>query len=707
MLQFLQIHRTATTGIIMAAPSYCCLFDNFVKLQKEWKPDDILQMQELYIASDCTHHLLKDIMLTDTGHGLTQITWTITPLYVAIEAQHIEMVKLIIEEWGVDVNAALVLKDNTVHVEPHCSKELLPFTEPTPLFVAALLKSKEIVRYLVGQGANISTDGASTALKLQDQVGLTHLKLSPLHAAFILLEGDNTAEKETAQLDIIRFLVESGADPDAFYSNTQFLSTMNCLISFYANHEGREIQYNSWMNPNAILLLIELGMSVTQKCPSFGTTAVHMLADSIIENVEDFVRLLLLHGADLQARDDHGFTPIMLAATGNNRIPNIAFLNHLLERDEIPNIDKIDALEVAVAVILSYETNADLFHVAFDYLARARQLRLDGSFPLIPQPQRSGRMEWITSPTNEQNIHQHQDEFAWQSILIRLRIFSAMSWQAVYQHLWPYLSLYFFNKLDEEDLDDQLLDILLTMLEIIQIFSPHEKGIWIATVEVVSRLVDTLAYLRHVNHLLYNVDTLKTSLQLFSNTYQVILDHKDDKSVVDLNLKYFLALVLLISMTAELEPTDIESIRQIVSQNGRCVRHGMTLFHVACYFPLPADNLLAVIKLLLQHGADPRAICNYGQGALHYLARGKTNRRDIEAAARLLLDMGLHLDQVDNGRKTAADRYKEKHPEAGNLPDWLQEGVPNLTCLSARVSQRHNIPPTNLPAALQTFAKKH
>jgi len=533
--------------------------------------------------------------------------------------------------------------------------------EVTPLFAAVLYKHYEIVRYLVQQhGANVS---AGASFDVVDPGEESRVGVTPLQGAFLLLHQDNV---ESVQMDIVSFLVECGADPS------------------------------------------------TQSFPGVGMTILHMLAGYFkIENVDVFVQLLLQHGADLKARDDRGFTPIMCAAAYNDWVPNITFLNYLLERGDIPHKDKIDALEVAAAVLLSNELNADYFQLAFEYLTRARNLRIQENFHLTPQPQSNNRaIEWFTSTTNEQDIQHHPDQFAMQSFLIRLRIFSSMSWQAVYQHVWPYIHKYYFKKLEEEDLYDQLLDTSWTMLETISRFSLQEEGIWIATVKVVRTLTNTLEDLRSENNSLYNVENLEKSLHLVSITYQNSLDDGDAMN----NLLYFYNLVRLISLVAEMpSPTDsiIQSVREIVSKKGRSVKFGRTLFHTACesqLHHLPADNLLDVIKLFIQHGADPHALCKGRIGALHCLAMGGTNRRDVEATARLLLDKnGLHLDQVDFAGMTAADCYKEEHPEADVLPDWLQEGVPKLTCLSARVSQRNKIKyeKEDLPATLDPFVQLH
>jgi len=309
----------------------------------EWRCADLLQLQEMfYSPSNCQHHpQLKDINVTGLKHGQSCTT---TPLFIAIEEGDLEMVKIIIERWGVEIHATL----DAHLVEPPSSTKLLTFEKASPLFVAALYKHYDIVRFLVEQHkANISAG----ALIEDDEE--SWVELTPLHAAFLLMDQHN--DERSVQLEIIQFLVDSKADPNGLSSNKTFLSRMVSLVFSFADFEGRDIQCNKWINPNAISLLIQLGMSVTQKCPQNGTTILHNVARTLIfDNPDAFVDLLVEKSADLQARDACGFTPIISAADGNGRVPNITFLTCLLERKQIPIKDKIEALEVAAELQLQF-----------------------------------------------------------------------------------------------------------------------------------------------------------------------------------------------------------------------------------------------------------------------------------------------------------------------------------------------------------------
>jgi len=672
---------------------------------KIWHSGDFVKLQELHTshhgASDCPQprqSASKQILLQEIKHG--EICTT-TPLHVAIEEGDLGTVKFLVEDWGLDIHALV----DKYMVKPHCSKTLIGFEGASPLFAAALFKQFNIVRYLVEHGADVSARTSG---------GPIHHGLTSLHAAFFLSE-QHTDESE--QLKIICFLVDSGADPSVLSSNEPILEKMIEIVTSYAESEGTDFMCNTWINPNAIFQLIKLGMSVTQKCPS-GRTVLHNLAcHFFIENLEDFIQLLLKKEANLNARENAGLTPIMTAAIGNNFVPNISFLNYLLQREEIPTKDKIDALEVAAAVIFGFEMNVDLFHVAFDYLAQAHHLRSQESL-FTPEAPINGRaIEWITSADYLQNIQQHSyAEFKMQTIVVRFRIYSAMSWKAVYHGLWSHINLFNIPKLEVNNLHDQLLDISLTMLETIRRFKSttglHEEGIWISTVEAVETLARTLEKLRSEGSQLFSNENLTTSLDLVLDTYQIQLDQDDDSS----SSRYLEALTNLFSLVIWLPgcPT-IESMRQIVSQNGRD-DSGFTIIHNACHYT-PAANLKAFITLLLKNKADPHTVEKDGNGVLHFLAeRAATeeNEEGIGAAARLLLDVGVHLDRVNVNRKTAAELYKEKmnqeDEQAVRLPDWLKEGVPKLLCQSARVIRNHNIifkKKKLLPATLIPFVEMH
>lgn len=105
-------------------------------------------------------------------------------------------------------------------------------------------------------------------------------------------------------------------------------------------------------------------------------TLLHHLAGPA-NNTDDIkvVKLLLKKGADLLAQDNDGLRPVMMAAIGHNQVPNMHILKYLLQREEIPSIEKFKALKVAAAVLLSYyDKNAHQLKKALSLLTRAQSL---------------------------------------------------------------------------------------------------------------------------------------------------------------------------------------------------------------------------------------------------------------------------------------------------------------------------------------------
>lgn len=225
-------------------------------------------------------------------------------------------VKQIVEGWGIDVCTAAV----------HCAVSPDRRMEGvTPLFVAAVQSHSKIVQYLLEKGANVSSRIRTTDKEIS---GAT-----PLCAAIILTNPDNEE-----RISIIRFLLESGADPSA------------------VPDDGVPIWLcDSWRG-QITTLLVEWGLNLSQREPDSGSTVLHLWAGQFADIPEDkllaVVQMLLKKGADLHTRYNYGFSVILAAANGDDKLPNLNVLDYLLERDDIPRMDKIDALEIAGAIIL-------------------------------------------------------------------------------------------------------------------------------------------------------------------------------------------------------------------------------------------------------------------------------------------------------------------------------------------------------------------
>jgi len=119
-------------------------------------------------------------------------------------------------------------------------------------------------------------------------------------------------------------------------------------------------------------------------------------------------------------------------------------LDLFLERDEYSRVEKIEAMELAGAVILGnvhINLLTHLFPKAFDYWRKALQLRqmdAEGSDQIqknLLNLKTVRTTEWISSVELEEII-EHPETYMIQSFLVRLRIYSYRTWEAVKNLFW-------------------------------------------------------------------------------------------------------------------------------------------------------------------------------------------------------------------------------------------------------------------------------
>jgi len=154
----------------------------------------------------------------------------------------------------------------------------------------------------------------------------------------------------------------------------------------------------------------------------------------------DVVQLLLDWGADLRAVDSSGFSVILTAAKGHNGQPNEAVLDVLLDREDIERMEKIKALELTGAIILSYpELYPKEVHLcrAFRCWRRALILRTIHHVPKAdPLILIDGRYtEWTTLEELKKLEKGTREEYQTQSLLVLLRILSGLGFKALKDYL--------------------------------------------------------------------------------------------------------------------------------------------------------------------------------------------------------------------------------------------------------------------------------
>jgi len=376
-----------------------------------------------------------------------------------------------------------------------------------PLFEAAGQCNLALVMELIGSADNINCIVNEKCVK---STGWT-----PLHAAVC---WDPTLGFEKRR-PVIEFLVANGADLSTLTSNGSPIWTL-CPRK----------------EPALTLHLINLGMSLIQRCPLTGNTVFHHWASNFGYSVNGdavaIVKLLLAKGADLNALDFYGFTPLYLSAIGSasNKLrghPNEPVLRYLLQQEEISASVKIIALELAGAVILLDERSRGRFRSqSFKYWNEAQDLR--ESVGLIPKvvedlginniPWRA--TEWTTRTQLEElqnyrhysSTQSHNREI--QAILVSRRILHRISSKAFVHFLWKLVPAE--NCCSFSDSPDALsLELCWALLEGIRhVTDPGTEDLWEMVVKLNNRLVSTLSKLKSKRSPILNCETLKVSMRL-------------------------------------------------------------------------------------------------------------------------------------------------------------------------------------------------
>jgi len=643
-----------------------------------------------------------------------------TPLLLACAEGDLAAVKRIIEDEGGDVSAASIYYHVITHQDGE--REIRGSTEgATPLFVAAFNGHEEVARYLVGKGADVSVRTAFG--------NAMHFGMTPLFGALIQTElvfdaqqrvASPLREKKTA---IARLLLQMGANPSSLHKSKYPIWMMNVCNS----------------NVTAISALINSGLNLKQRNSITGATLLHHWAANPLGILQEsrteeesplvIVKLLVEKGADLSALDKNGFSPILRAANDFNKDTSgedLSIFDYLLERDEIGREDKIHALELIGAVILSDHGDPQLYPKAFDYWRRAAHLRQldDGAGPLLKTvlKRKSGlTAEWAT-PTELEQVIQIPSELLVQSFLVRLRIYSSKSWSVIKSIIDDFIRQFFPSR-NRPRHSGQVLNILLAILETIVKVQKEEPVCWSTTVTLVEELVEILSKLKGDDSFL-TAETIKNSLELIIGVEQ--LHHLDKinykKEISKYSYTKTTTLLALFTKLAghpeKLNENIKKHLDQLLELESSSALIEPTVLQMACnMYCTRADY--DTIELILQCGGDPTTGNRYRNGALHlllshYCTNAEAHEKQV-AIARLLLDKGAHLDQVNIDGKTAVDLWTEaRNNTAGvlqlkRLPDWCYERIPKLKCLSSRIVRRFKIPITaeTLPIALKKFAELH
>jgi len=422
----------------------------------------------------------------------------INALIRACRNEELGAVKKILEGTGINVNAT-------------AAEEIIYRGSPlsrgdNPLLAAAGNCSLKLIKYLIGKGANVNTHIGKDKGKFD--------VMSPLQAAVSLRQDIDSSQRKAA----IELLISNGADPSALNAKG------NPMWELCREDE-----------PDVTLLLIELGMNVTQKSRVSGITILHRWAASADPAAASIIQLILAKGADVKALNKQGISPLYTAAVGLtkeessieplNQIPNDTVLRLLLQRDEYSLSEKIDTLELAGANLIRKMDDSSSISKAFQYWNEALDLResAQGSIPKVPLNPNNNvhwrAVEWTTKDQlRELQNHPSVDKIKMQAIIVSQRILSRISSEAFLNYLWYRLAADYSEALCNSNRYAELLDLCWVLLEGARLQDTRKTYLWLAFKNVTDNLLKALENLKTDRNPILNPETLRLSLELITDT---------------------------------------------------------------------------------------------------------------------------------------------------------------------------------------------
>jgi len=488
----------------------------------------------------------------------------------------------------------------------------------------------------------------------------------------------------------------------------------NAMADSYRTSDEMPMWVEKLCGAGAIIALINHGLDLKRRNPLTGETLLHSVASrSRYFNEEDslaIVKLLVERGADLLALDGNGYTPLRKAADDtydDHRSLNLDVLDYLLERDEYNRMEKIEALELAGATILSKPQNAPHFPKAFTYWCRSLLLRHQIKTVKVVGRKIGRNLEWTTL-ADLARLMVNPVENTTQALLVKLRILSGFDGHRYHSLSSSYINYVTdSNSLEIDEKFTHILDVRWGMFDlIISRLHPLSTDGWIRIADDVNQLISTLSTLQRDNPTLLNFERFKTSLDLIllatdrsPFTVPSVQRRTNDYDSDSMNYRRTLFsrnLFLLLKNTVSLPEMSNENNRknliQSLVQFGPC-RLGHLLLQ-SCEDPWYFQSI-SLVRVLLDAGADPNVAVdkNEGNTSLH-VAAALRNRGLGDAVGRLLVEFGAKLYQVNKAGKTALDFWIQTEKNCNARPDWWCP-LPTLLCLAARVIRVRKIPYAN------------
>ena len=562
--------------------------------------------------------------------------------------------------------------------------------------------SFDVVSCLLNHGADINApmNGKYTLLMSASsfqQVGLVNFLLEQGANVLLKDKDGNTAlhfacgiwNSASCACDVLNCLTENGADINAIRND-------NCTPLMLASSGGYVDQ---------ITFLIKHGANVHLQDKN-GDTALHHAARNM-NNSSEIVCALTAAGAS-QMCNNQGLTPLLVASS----IGNIAAVEELLKNQEVTKEQRIDALELLGATMVSrwdFSDPYDILRQAFSYLMRGMEERFaDALHPFLKQP-----MKHIDAYQNRQEsqsleelveIGESRNALTMESLIIIERVLGENNSELL-NHIRS-AARYF-----ENNDHSTCIGLYKHAFKTAQICNQ-------SAVEDIYSLSQNFLKIYYENKLFsdqqnqaYVVELLEAIIYEYERI--IILSKKKKKGKIfqaDLNTLFMCSVeaVSLISGGHHFEVDKASTVsvftRQLCGLNPRD-HQGRSLLHEAV--ERCQQNSLLLVKNLLHGGLNVNATDHQGNTPLHVAVLLNPCYDMIHLVTNLceiLLNGGAHQDFVNHDGKTAMDLAK-----TDEVRSFLQEKRKlELKCISARAVKRFELPYLGVvPKILEKFISMH
>ncbi|XP_068237591.1 protein fem-1 homolog C-like [Palaemon carinicauda] len=501
-------------------------------------------------------------------------------------------------------------------------------------------------------------------------------------------------------LDIVKVLVEDGADIESVDDKGA-----TCLILACDNGHYEVVKY-----------LIDVGANVNRK-KNDGKTALHLSAKS---GHLEILKMLLSHNACMYV-DTYGLKPIMEAsyAVQGHIVEYIATRNDTSTTTK----EKLDALLVLGASLLDDKQDME---GAVKYWKLAMILRSVNDTvnpPIADDDVPSCEFCEVTTLKELEEIETNRDALELQSLLFRERILGlghGDTLQRISIKGEYYANTGNFKKCF--DLWMRALDVRQENREdlfycrhyIIMSF----RKVFTGLIEKEYAHCSNITPKTYFGDLIILVDKIAIEVEMASSILNRYRQFQCKIDFKDLQLIYMTLLQFLSLLTALKPDLNVFQwcrvkgvVYQIVRKDPRCPE-GATLLHLACTKPFQGRSCslikttlpsLEVVNLLLETGANPRAIDHNGNTPLHVIAMNEEFFKEI---VDVLLSAGAHLDAVNRRKQTFASIRAQYGHSTDNQVDTMSHT--SLQCLAASCIRRHDIPyKTILTPRLEEFVDMH